>query len=106
MNAMKTLSAFLAVSALIVFAPGAASAYAPAEAHFANRPGDAHGSNQIEGWIDRIDVQKHELTIIDASGVERRIRVKQGMAGQFRMNDKVRVKTWPGSRLAKMIERL
>ena len=104
---MKKFPVFLALLiAFFAFSPAVLAYFPPSDAHFANRTGDSHDSNSIEGWIVKMDIQTSRLFIMDASGVEKQILLKPGIISDFRIKDKVRIKAWPGTREANTIEKI
>lgn len=57
----------------------------------------------FEGTIVRVDYRANEIVVRDTTGRERRVIVKQGMIGQYKVDDRVRVQLMADMKEARMI---
>lgn len=104
---MKSLTVFLVLPFVVLSVSPAAQAYHPStNSHFSNRPADAHDTQSIEGWINKLDIARNRIVVMDANGVEKQIWLRPGIISDFKIRDKVSVKTWPGSRQANTITKI
>lgn len=58
----------------------------------------------FEGEIIRVDMSQSQIVVLDTNGRERRVQLKQGMIGTYKVDDYVRIHLMADLREAKTIE--
>ncbi len=64
----------------------------------------AENPKDFEGEIIRVDIPKNQIVVQDTTGRERKVQMKQGMIGTYKVDDYVRVHLMADLKEAKTIE--